>query len=91
MVCPLSNDPDFNTKIVKTDYFDYDGNQHTFESNFKMVWPSPRLGPPRRLPWWVLHNQSPVDKYNIPDQEEAAINQERMADLESKARGKVKG
>ena len=35
----VSNDPDFYTKIVKTDYFDYYGNQRTFESNFKMKAP----------------------------------------------------
>ena len=35
---------------------------------------------------WVLHAVYPdecsVDKYNTPDQEEAAINQEGMGDLE---------
>ena len=35
----VSNDPDFYTKIVKTDYFDYYGNQRTFESSFKMKAP----------------------------------------------------
>ena len=35
----VSNDPDFYTKVVKTDYYDYYGNQRTYESNFKMKAP----------------------------------------------------
>ena len=40
----------------------------------------------------MLPDPSPVDRYEIPDpdQEEAAINQERMADLEIE-REEVKG
>ena len=35
----VSNDPDFYTKVVKTDYYDYYGTQRTYESNFKMKAP----------------------------------------------------
>ena len=38
----------------------------------------------------MLPDPSPVDRYETPDQEEAAINQERMADLEIR-REEVKG
>ena len=38
----------------------------------------------------MLPDPSPVDRYETPDQEEAAINQERMADLEIE-REEVKG